>query len=269
MGRPEWAPEPVNLDVPSSARVWDYFLGGSHNFAADRRVADAAIAMKPDLPQLARAVRLFLRRVVQLVARAGVDQFLDIGAGIPTVGTVHETAGRMNPETRVAYVDHDPVAVAHGRALLGQAARTIAVHGDLCHPKEILADPEVRALLDFDRPICLLLCSVLHFVPDEADPHGIVAQLMESLAPGSYLAIQHATPDEQPRATIEMLEMWNANSPEPMYWRSRAGVTRYFDGLRLIGPGVVFLPDWGLQPGEERAEQPERFASYAALGRKD
>jgi S-adenosyl methyltransferase len=269
MGRPKWAPEPINLEVPSAARVWDYFLGGSHNFAVDRQVADAAIAMKPDMPQLARAVRLFLRRAVETIARAGGSQFLDIGAGIPTVGNVHEVAARIDPDVKVAYVDHDPVAVTHGRALLEGNERVIAVHGDARFPKEVLLNSEVCALLDFDRPIGLLMCGLLHFVPDAFDPAAIVAELLGALAPGSYLMVQHATHDAQPEATIKMLEMWNANSPEPMYWRSRERITAFFDGLTLLEPGVVFLPEWGRGPDEAPDPQPERFASYAALGRKD
>ncbi len=267
--RPDWAPETVNLNAPSAARVWDYFLGGSHNFAVDREVADAAIALKPDLPQLARAVRIYLRRVTEAISRAGVTQFLDIGSGIPTVGSVHEVARAVNPGARVAYVDHDPVAVAHGRALLRDLDGVTAVRGDVCTPGEILDDAEVRATLDFTQPIGLLLCAVLHFVPDEADPAGIVATIRDALAPGSFLAVQHATNDAQPPETIAMLKMWNANSPEPMYWRTHEEITGLFAGFTLLEPGVVFLSHWRPDSWEELDTNPERFASYAALGRKD
>ena len=267
--RPAWAPEPINLEVPSAARVWDFFLGGSHNFAVDRQVARAAIAMKPDMPQLACRVRLFLRRAVLAMAEAGIDQFLDIGAGIPTVGSVHETARRILPRARVAYVDHDPIAVAHGRALLKNDEHAVAVHGDLREPKAILADEQVRALLDFDRPIGLLLCWVLHFVPDHDDPPGIMATLRDALAPGSFVALQHATHDAQPPETISMLQMWNAKSPEPMYWRTHAQITNLLTGLTLLEPGVVFLPQWRPEQDEPTEPAPQRFASYAALARKD
>jgi len=268
-GRPVWAPETVDTEVPSAARVWDYFLGGSHNFPADRQVAEAAIAMKPDMPLLARAVRGFLHRAVEAITEAGVTQFLAIGAGIPTVAAVHETARAITPDARVVYVDHDPVAVAHGQALLADDAGAICVLGDLRAPGAILNDELVRSLFDLDRPVGLLLCGVLHFVSDEYDPAGIVATLRDALAPGSYLAIQHATHDAQPAETVAMLEMWNANSPEPMYWRSKEQIADLFTGFTLLEPGVVFLPSWRPEPQLAPEEHPERFASYAALGRKE
>jgi SAM-dependent methyltransferase len=266
-GRPAWAPESINLESPSAARVWDFFLGGSHNFAVDRRVGRAAIAMKPDMPQLARRVRVFLRRAVRAIAQAGVTQFLDIGAGIPTVGPVHEIARAVHPGAKVVYVDHDPIAVAHGQLILKDDPGAVFVRGDLRHPKEILHDSRVRGLLDFSRPVGLLLCGVLHFVPDDADPAGIVAALREALAPGSYLALQHATLDAQPPETIEMLGMWNANSPEPMWWRTRPEITGLLRGFEVLQPGVVLLPHWRPDSGEQPEPVPERFGSYAALAR--
>lgn len=268
MERPRWSPESIDPEAPSAARVWDYFLGGSHNFAADRRVADAAIAMKPDMPELARRVRRYLQRAVALISEAGVTQFLDIGAGIPTLGPVHEVARAVNPSAKVVYVDHDPVAVAHGKMLLADDSDAASVWGDLRSLDVILGDGEVRAVLDFSSPIAVLLCGVLHFIPDEYDPPGMVATLRDTLAPGSYVAIQHATTDEQPDETVKMLEMWNANSPEPMYWRSKQQITDLFAGFELVEPGVVFLPDWRPGPGEAPEPHPERFTSYAALGVK-
>ena len=269
VSRPEWAPAAIDAEVPSAARVWDYFLGGSHNFPADRQVAEAAIAMKPDMPQLALAVRAFLHRAVEAIAGAGVTQFLDIGAGIPTRGAVHETARAINPESTVVYVDRDPVAVAHGQALLRDDERAVSILGDLRAPEKILADEQVRAVLDFDRPIGLLLCGVLHFVADEHDPAAILAALRDKLVPGSHLALQHATNDAQSEETVAMLEMWNANSPEPMYWRTRAEIAALFDGFDVLEPGVVFLPQWRPEPQVQAEAHPERFASYAALGRKN
>jgi len=268
--RPEWAPASIDLDRPSSARVWDYFLGGSHNFAVDRRVAEAAIAFKPDLPELARQVRMFLHRAVRTAAAAGVDQFLDIGAGVPTMGPVHETARRSRPSARVVYVDHDPVAVAHGEAMLAADGAAAFIQADARSPHAILDHPKVRDLIDFDRPVAVLLCSLLHFVSDADDPAGIVATLRETMAPGSYLVIQHATHDHQPRETISMLEMWNANSPEPMYWRGAEQIEKIFEGFTLLDPGVVLLPLWRPEPQEaaRAKENPERYASYAAVAVK-
>jgi hypothetical protein len=265
--RPDWAPASIDLDVPSSARVWDYFLGGSHNFAADRRVAEAAVAMKPDMPELARQVRMFLHRSVRAIAGAGVSQFLDIGSGIPTVGPVHAVAREFQPRAKVVYVDHDPVAVAHGQAMLADDPDALFVPGDLRTPMAILDDPRVRGLIDFGQPVGLLLCGVLHFVSGEDDPAGIAAALREVLAPGSFLALQHATVDEQPRETIEMLRMWNANSPEPMYWRTREEIMGLMTGFEVQEPGVVFLPCWRPEPGAKEEAHPERFTSYAALAR--
>jgi hypothetical protein len=258
----------MSFEMPSAARVWDYFLGGSHNFAADRLVAEAAIAIKPDMPELARRVRMFLHRAVKVIAEAGVTQFLDIGAGIPTVGPVHEVARRAHPQARVVYVDHDPVAVAHGQMMLEDDELAACVRGDLRCVTGILEDPQVSGLLDFTRPVGVLLCSVLHFVADRHDPSGVLATLRERMVPGGYMAIQHATGDAQPRETVEMLEMWNANSPEPMYWRTREEISALLSGFTLLEPGVVFLPAWRPDPREKPDPCPERFASYAALARR-
>jgi hypothetical protein len=264
---PDWAPVGLDLSRPSAARVWDYFLGGSHNFGVDRQVAEAAIAMKPDMPELARQVRRFLRTAVGVMVQDGVTQFIDIGAGIPTVGNVHEVAARLNPAVRVAYVDHDPVAVAHGRAILAGNPNAIAIQGDLRQPEKILTDPALRDLIDLDRPVGLLLIAVLHFVVDD-DPDRIVGTLRDAAAPGSYLAIQHATNDGQPEATIKMLEMWNSQSPEPMRWRTRNQITELLSGFTILDPGVVYLPLWRPEQGQPDEADPQRFASYAAVGRK-
>jgi hypothetical protein len=269
-GRPEWAPASINLDQPSSARVWDYFLGGSHNFEVDRRVAEQAIAFKPDMPDLARQVRMFLHRAVRTAAADGIDQYLDIGAGVPTMAPVHEIARETVPGARVVYVDHDSVAVAHGRALLADDPDAVFIHGDARSPLAILDDPELRAVIDLDRPVALLLCGLLHFVSDDDEPGALVAALRDAIAPGSMLVIQHASHDGQSGDIIKMLEMWNTNSPEPMYWRTHDQIESLFHGFTLLEPGVVELPLWRpLAEDRERAAQnPERFASYAAVGRK-
>ncbi|WP_344662531.1 SAM-dependent methyltransferase [Catenulispora subtropica] len=269
-GRRDWAPASINVDQPSSARVWDYFLGGSHNFAVDREVAEAAIAFKPDMPELARQVRMFLHRAVRTAAAAGVDQYLDIGAGVPTMGPVHEVARETRPGARVVYVDHDPVAVAHGVAMLAGDPDAAFVQADARSPRAILDDPRVRALIDFDRPVAVLLCSLLHFVADADDPAGIVATLRDALAPGSFLILQHASHDGQPRETIAMLEMWNAKSPEPMTWRTAGEIEALLDGFTPLTPGVVPMPLWRPLPEEaERAAQhSDRYASYAAVAVK-
>lgn len=268
--RPEWAPADIDLDQPSSARVWDYFLGGSHNFEVDRRVAEQAIAFKPDMPDLARQVRMFLHRAVRAAAEAGIDQYVDIGAGVPTMGPVHEIAREVVPAARVVYVDHDPVAVAHGRALLAGDPGAAFIHADARAPESILDHPEVRALIDLDRPVAVLLCSVLHFVSDQDDPKALVATLREAMAPGSRLIVQHASHDGQSGDVIKMLQMWNTNSPEPMYWRTRDEIESLFEGFAILEPGVVQLPLWrpDAEERERAALNPERYASYAAVGAK-
>ena len=268
MQRGEWVPPEVDTEVPSIARMWDYFLGGAHNFAIDRQVAEQAIKFKPDLPELARQVRAFLHRAVGFMSDAGIDQFIDIGSGIPTYGNVHEKAQQLNPEARIVYVDHDPVAVAHGKSILRGNDRVATVLHDLRDPEAIVVEPALRRLIDFDRPVGLLLVAVLHFVFDEYDPKGIVATLRDALAPGSYLAIQHATPDEQPESALQMLEYVNSQSPDPMRWRTKAEITDFFEGFTIVEPGVVFLSQWRPDPHDEVEKNPERFASYTAIGRK-
>jgi hypothetical protein len=264
--RPEWAPPEVDITVPSAARVWDFFLDGAHNFAVDRQVAANAIRFKPDLPDLARAVRVFLRHSVSLMARAGIDQFIDIGAGLPTVGNVHEVAATINPQARVVYIDRDPVAVAHGRAILAGNDQVTVMDGDLRDPAGFLNAAQLSQLIDFDRPVGLLLCAVLHFVADDADPAGCVATLADRLAPGSYLAIQHATHDAQPPDTIQMLQYWNSQSPEPMTWRTHADIAAFLNGFTLVEPGLVELTRW--LPNQPAETDPARLASYAGIGRK-
>jgi trans-aconitate methyltransferase len=248
--------------------MWDYLLGGAHNFGVDRRVAEQGIALKPDLPEVARHVRMFIHRAVRFLSEAGIDQFIDIGSGIPTQGNVHEKAQQRNPAARVVYVDHDPVAVAHGQAILRDNDQATAILGDLRDPDDILSRPELRGLLDLDRPVGLLLVAVMHFVFDEHRPRQVVATLRDALAPGSYLVMQHATLDDQPANVRAMVEHFNTNSPDPMQWRSRAAVTSLFDGFTILDPGVVHLSQWRPDP-EELVPDPARLAGYTAVGRKD
>src|SRR3954452_21918503 len=168
MHRPSWVPAEVDLSRPSAARVYDYYLGGSHNLEVDRRMAREAISLWPDLPEIMQANRAFLRRAVSYLAGQGITQFLDIGSGIPTVGNVHEVAQRATPAARVVYVDIDPVAVAHSTAILGDNPGAVVIQGDVCQPERILADPQVQRLLDLQQPLVILLMALLHFVADDA-----------------------------------------------------------------------------------------------------
>jgi hypothetical protein len=267
MDRPSWAPAEIDLRRPSAARVYDFYLGGLHNFEVDRQMAREAIGLWPDLPRIMQANRAFLRRAVRFLATAGITQFVDIGSGIPTVGNVHQVAQQAVPSTRVVYVDSDPVAVAHSRAILAGDSQTAVVQADLRQPERILADPAVQSMIDFDRPVAILLVAVLHFLADEDDPAGAVARLSEPLSRDSYLVISHASTDGQPRLAALHQELYQ-RTPTPMTMRSRAEIARLFEDFELVPPGLVWLPEWRPDPGEPVDDQPERTTGFAGVGRK-
>jgi SAM-dependent methyltransferase len=267
MERPSWAPLDIDLNRPSAARVYDYYLGGSHNFAADRRMAQEAMRMWPELPQIMQTNRAFLRRAVQYVVGAGVRQFIDIGSGIPTAGNVHEVAQRAAPDARVVYVDVDPVAVTHSRAILGGDPRTAVVQADLRDPDRVLGDPAVRDLIDLRQPVAVLLVAVLHFIPTSDDPAGVVARFWDAVAPGSYLVISHASYEGQPDLTTTHQRLYTRTAT-PITMRSRAEIADLFNGFKLVDPGLVYLPLWRPEP-EDDLDHPERTTGFAGVGRKD
>jgi S-adenosyl methyltransferase len=242
----------LDVTTPNIARMYDYFLDGKDNFAADRDAADKLIALMPQLPLVARANRAFLRRVVRVLAREhGIRQFIDIGTGLPTMGNVHEVARQAAPDTRVVYVDNDPVVCCHGRALLSSGMTQI-VEADLRRPDEIIGHPLVRELIDFTEPFALMFLSVLHFVPEEDGPQAVIARFREVMAPGSCLAISHGTletrPDD-PRAALSA-EVYSRASA-PLVLRSIDAVRGLFDGFDLIEPGLVWISQWRPGPFEE------------------
>jgi S-adenosyl methyltransferase len=257
----------IDLDRPSAARVYDFYLGGFHNFAADREMGRQAVQMWPDLPEIMRANRGFLRRAVEFLVGAGVRQFLDLGSGIPTVGNVHEVAQRLAPDTRVVYVDNDPVAVEHSQAILAGDERTAVVQADMRDPDGVLAEPAVQALLDLGQPTAVLMVAVLHFVPDEDDPAGLVARFRDAVPAGSYLALSHATAGEQADRAAEHRGLYRRTAT-PMTMRTPNQVVRLFDGWELVEPGVVYLPQWRPEPGTPAIERPERMTGLAGVGRK-
>jgi len=267
LSRPSWAPAEIDLDRPSAARVYDYYLGGFHNFTADRQMALEAIRMWPDLPQIMQANRAFLRRAVRFVVREGVTQFLDVGSGIPTVGNSHEVAQQADAEARVVYVDVDPVAVAHSRAILAGNAGAAVVQADLRDPERILGDPAVSRLIDFDRPVAVLLVAVLHFIKDEDDPAALIAVLRQALVPGSFLVISHATQEGQPDLAGSHQQLYTRTAT-PMTMRSRGEVRGFFEGFEVVEPGVVYLPLWRPESASDVDEHPERFTGFAGVGRK-
>ncbi|HEV7656578.1 MAG TPA: SAM-dependent methyltransferase [Mycobacteriales bacterium] len=267
MERPEWAPVGIDLDRPSAARVYDFYLGGFHNFAADREMGRQAVQMWPDLPEIMQANRGFLRRAVEFLAGAGVRRFLDLGSGIPTVGNVHEVAQRVAPGSQVVYVDNDPVAVEHSRAILAGDPSTTVVQADLRDPDSVLARPAVQELLDGNEPVAVLMVAVLHFVPDEADPAALVARFRDASPPGSYLALSHATAGEQADRAAEHRSLYQRTAT-PMTMRSREQVMNFFDGYALAEPGVVYLPQWRPEPGTPGVDRPERMTGLAGVGHK-
>lgn len=241
----KWVPSTVDVTRPSVARMYDYFLGGSHNFEADRAAAKQVEQIFPGVAQSAQANRSFLRRVVRHLMAQGVDQFLDLGSGIPTVGNVHEIAQHDNQSARVVYVDMEPVAVSHSNALLADNPNANALLADLRATSTVLAG--ARELLDFSRPVGVLIIAALHFVPDTDSPHEAVTEYMSALPSGSYLAISHATWDTlsaEERAEADQIAKIYSSSDNQLTMRTRAEVTRFFDRMEMLEPGVVAVNDW-------------------------
>ncbi|HEY2240562.1 MAG TPA: SAM-dependent methyltransferase [Streptosporangiaceae bacterium] len=260
-----WVPPGVDPERADVARVYDYFLGGTHNFPADRAAAEAIIALEPNTRAIGRANRAFLGRAVAYMAGAGVRQFLDIGSGIPTQGHVHEVAQAAAPGAAVVYADIDPVALAHSRALLAGTARATIIEADLREPVTALERAEGTGLIDLGRPTGLLLNAVLHFIPDEADPWGIVRTVRDALAPGSYLALSHGSEEGKPEVAEGAGEIYRTAVSASLSFRSRRDIRRFFDGFDLIEPGLVGLPFW--RPPEP--PDPDVFwGGFAGVGRK-
>jgi SAM-dependent methyltransferase len=267
MDRPDWAPEGIDIATPSIARSYDYLLSGSHNFAVDREYTRKIMAVLPDARLVARANRAFMHRAVRFMLAAGIRQFLDIGSGIPTVGNTHEIAQQVAPDTHVVYVDIDPVAVAHSRQILAGNDRATIIHEDLRRPEEIINHPDAIRLLDFGQPIGLLLVAILHAIPDENRPADLVASLRETLRPGSYVAIAHASDDSQPDEVGEVARL-TKQTTTPVTMRSRPQIEGFFAGFDLVEPGVVWAPLWRPESPDEVDDQPERSSNFVGVGRK-
>ncbi|GII77111.1 hypothetical protein Sru01_20930 [Sphaerisporangium rufum] len=239
--------------VPNAARMYDYFLGGKDNLPADRAAAEQVLRFVPEIPIGIRENRRFLARAVRHLAELGIRQFLDIGAGLPTQANVHQLVERYAPGARTVYVDNDPQVLAHARALLQDSPDVVVADGDLRRPEEILADPAVRAHLDFDRPVAVLLLAILHFIPDEDDPAGILARIRAGLAPGSHIAISHVAVDQRPQAAPGVEGVYRDASAR-FVARMSDEIAPYFAGLRLLDPGLVNLHQW--RPDEDEAVHP-------------
>jgi hypothetical protein len=264
---------PIDLqtDRPHSARVYDYLLGGKDNFPADREVAEADMRANPASRVGPRQNRAFLRRAVRfLAAEAGIRQFLDVGTGIPTSPNTHEVAQGVAPESRIVYVDNDPIVLAHARALLTSSAegRTQYIDADLRDPSRILTSHQLTGTLDLTKPVGLLLFATMHLVPDEQDPYGIVARLVDALVPGSYLALSQITPDFAPDAWEKTKEIAGRGGVT-MRPRTRTDIARYFEGLEIVEPGLQVVHHWRPDPDERPAEIPDALVSmYGGVARK-
>jgi hypothetical protein len=254
MVKGRWPALGIDTSQPNIARIYDYWLGGKDNFAADREAAERQARAVPQLPWLARQNRDFLQRVVRFCASQGITQFLDIGSGLPTSQNVHEVAQQASPGSRVVYVDIDQVVVAHAQALLS-SKQVAAISGDLSRPDDILAADEVRRLIDFSQPVAVLLLAILHSIPDDADPFGSVARLRAAMAPGSYLAISHADVSVEhvvgtrrlTKAAREIEEANKATVDVPA--RTRDQIAGFFGDLTLVEPGLTDVWAWRPEGG--------------------
>jgi hypothetical protein len=254
----------IDVTQMSHARAYDYVLGGKDNYDIDREAAKQVMALAPDLPVLGKAQRRFLLRVVRMCAEAGIDQFLDVGTGIPTAPNVHETAKAINPDARVVYIDYDPIVFVHNNALLANADGVTALQADVREPEALLDHPGVKGTIDFGRPVLVLFVGLFHLVTDEENPAGIVARFRDRLAPGSHVMISQFCTDGSDLQAKAKLEEISVNSPSPMCFRRRDEIERFFDGLELLPPGVVDVQDWW----PDETAPPTKLKVASGVGKK-
>jgi hypothetical protein len=266
-------PPGVDPAMPSPARLYDYYLGGTDNFPADRDAAEKIRARMPELADAAWANRGFHQRAaLWLAGSRGIRQFMDIGSGLPAQNNTHQAGQKAAPEARVVYADHDPLVGAYAGALLTGDGSTRFVPADLRDPDSVLNHPQTRELIDFGQPVGLLVTAVLHFVADGSDPRGLLARYVAALAPGSYLALSHATADQKPPAAVRTLLDVYARATEQLYLRTRAEVEGFFDGLELVPPyqgaaaAVTYVGEWGAEDPELADSDGSRL-SYAGVAR--
>ncbi|MEV4080863.1 SAM-dependent methyltransferase [Nonomuraea fuscirosea] len=262
----------INPHIPHPARIYDFLLGGKDNFASDREAAEALIKLSPGTREGVRAHRAFVSRAVRyLAAEAGITQFLDIGTGLPTQDPTHVIAQRAVPEARVAYVDNDPIVLVHGRALLtgDPSGATEMIEADLRQPQKILSDPAVLKVLDFTRPVAVIVAGLLHFVTDDEDPYGVVEQLKAAVPGGSHLLLSHITMDFADNLSREEFTKPYDNSSAPMVPRSHDETLRFFEGWDLLDPGLVEVVTWRPDPVEYQEQIPGGHAwAYGGLAVK-
>ena len=260
------APTVIDTSTAHIARVYDYFLGGKDNFPADREAAARILKGNPGMRDTCREQREFLRRAVRFLTRAGIRQFIDIGTGLPTQENTHEVAQAIAPEARVAYIDNDPIVLAHARVLMADHnhGRTVFIHADARDPKALLAEPVLRDVIDFSRPVAVLMIGILHFMEDRDRPGDLIRTLLDAVPSGSYLAASHGTPDFAPRIGDAVQAAYQASSM-PCRVRTAAEVHELLAGVELVDPGLVLLAEWR-PDGPVPADRQQ--ITYAAVGRK-
>ncbi|MFI6512552.1 SAM-dependent methyltransferase [Streptosporangium sp. NPDC050855] len=266
-------PERLRFDpaTPNTSRMADYYLGGKDNFAADREVAQIALSLAPELPAMAREGRAFLGRVVRFLAGAGIRQFVDIGCGLPMPGGTHQVLRDLVPDARVVYVDNDPMVVVHTQAVLKEGDAATVVEADLRDPEGLLAHPGLTGTIDLDRPVAFLLLSVLSHLPDDLEAAQVVAALQKAMTPGSHLAVSHAVSDLRPETTARLAALYqergSITGPYRANLRTRAEVECFFDGLRLVEPGLVYIPEW--RPDRAALHSTESIWTVGGVGVKE
>jgi len=258
-----WVPTSVDLEKASAARMYDFVLGGNHNFAVDRALADELLQVQPEVKRFVIQNRAFMRRAVVFLVEQGIRQFLDLGSGIPTVGNVHEIAQKTDPTARVVYVDNEHVAVAHSQLLLEDNPNAAMVHADITKPNLVLNDETTRRVLDFDQPIGLLGITIGHYILPEHDPQDVFATYRDALAPGSYLALTHLTDDFDEHTSEEIIEKLK-KSQNTVLSRKKAEIQSFFGDFELVEPGLVGTSQW--RP--EREADDENDGLYAGVARK-
>lgn len=260
----QWMAQDIDPNEPSAARAYDYLLGGQHHFEADRRLAEQVLTVLP-ARTMSRQNRDYLHRIVPFLIGEGITQFLDLGSGLPTLGNVHEVAHRADPTSRVVYVDVEPAAVAHGRRLLADTANAAIIQADIRRPESVLDAAKTRELIDFSRPVALLMLGVTQFLHDEDQPWEVTARYRDALTSGSYLALASFTWDNDPETMRKTIAMFEDSGRSPIVPRTREEVLRFLGDYELVEPGLVYAPQWRPQTP---SDGPARSNLYAGVARK-
>ncbi|MEU5260174.1 SAM-dependent methyltransferase [Amycolatopsis sp. NPDC021455] len=263
----EHAKRGIDFDKPNAARVYDYLIGGKLNYAIDRMFAEQILQVRPEARDLALLNRRWLRRAVRFGAEQGIRQFLDIGSGMPTVGHVHEVVQSIDPESRVVYVDNEPVAVAHSEIVLQDNDNAAMVQADAEFPADVLQHETTERLLDFDRPVMVVMAAFIHFIPDERDPAGLIAAYRDAVVPGSYLALSSGTFEGQGEEVRRAAELYQKSGTDVVA-RSKEELRALLDGFEILPPGIVFTPEWRPDDPAEVGEHPEQASQLALVARK-